>query len=185
MTPEELNRQAETLDLINREIAARLDRQSDSIAKIDTKAGLVIGYAIAAASFLATRHAEPILTGLAFASYAIAAGVGIAALAVWNYQDIEPEPLVSYAGVSHASALAPLISRRVRVFGINAARQRRKAVQWWISLAALVLGAALMVAAILVQTYQHGGTSQRAHPGAVHLSATSRRAATPRPSRPC
>src|SRR6266496_5785751 len=55
MTPDELERQAETLAFINSELVCRLDRQSDSLAKIDNKAVLVVGYALAAASFLATR----------------------------------------------------------------------------------------------------------------------------------
>lgn len=161
MTPEELEKHTETLDLINKEIGSRLDRQTDSTAKIDTKAGLVIGYTIAAASFLATRHAQPVLAVLAFIAYAMAISLGIASLAVWNYQDIKPRALVAYANTSPAAALAPLISRRVKIFETNDSRQRRKAVQWWISLAALLLGAVLMVAAILVQTYAHGRAEQR------------------------
>jgi hypothetical protein len=59
MKPDEVERQAETLVLINSGLAARLDRQADSLAKIDNKAVVVIGYALAAATFLATRRAQP------------------------------------------------------------------------------------------------------------------------------
>jgi hypothetical protein len=178
MTPEDFEKHAGTLDLINREIASRLDRQTDSTAKIDTKASLVIGYTIAAASFLATRHAQPVLAALAFIAYTAAVGFGIASLAVWNYKDIKPRTLVAYANASQAGALAPLISRRVMDFETNDSRQRRKAVQWWISLTALLLGAVLMVAAILVQTYDHGRAEQR-RTVTVHPSEPSKHSARP------
>lgn len=59
MTPEELERQGATLKLINTELTARLARQADDSAKVDTKAIVIVGYAVAASSFLAIRHAQP------------------------------------------------------------------------------------------------------------------------------
>ncbi|MFF4732358.1 hypothetical protein ACFY3M_45390 [Streptomyces mirabilis] len=38
MTPAELEAQEDTLELLNNEVASRLTRQSESLAKIDTKA---------------------------------------------------------------------------------------------------------------------------------------------------
>ena len=52
VTPKEPEPQAETLDLINSEISASLARQSDSGKNIDTKAVVLVGYAVAAAAFL-------------------------------------------------------------------------------------------------------------------------------------
>src|SRR5260370_17645936 len=70
VTPKEPEPQAETLDLINSEISASLARQSDSGKNIDTKAVVLVGYAVAAAAFLATRHAQPVLAALAYIAYA-------------------------------------------------------------------------------------------------------------------
>src|SRR5258708_10263967 len=73
VTPKEPEPQAETLDLINSEISASLARQSDSGKNIDTKAVVLVGYAVAAAAFLATTHAQPVLAALAYIPYSAAA----------------------------------------------------------------------------------------------------------------
>lgn len=174
MTPEDLNLQPETLELINCELTARLARQADSISKIDTKAVLLAGYVVAAMSFLATQHAEPILAGLAYAAYALAAGLGISAYAVRSYRDV-PDPrglLNGYAGRSKAQTLAALAAERVKAFEENADRHRRKARQWWFSVAALLAGVTLMVLSIIVHNGGHGnaaGSQPRASAvGSVH-----------------
>lgn len=150
MTPEELQDHTETLSLINEEITARLDRQSDALEKIDGKAGLVVGYAFAAASFLATRNAQPVIAALAYLCFGVAAAVGVAVLAVSNFQDIEPAALLSYADRTPARTLAALASRRVMIFRFNTIRQQAKARRWWISFIAALAGTVLMVVAILV-----------------------------------
>ena len=81
----------DTLELINTELAGRLTRQAEAGARIDTKAGLLVGYVGAASAFLAVRHAQPVLTWSAFAAFAVAAGFGIGAYAVGTYQDV-PDP---------------------------------------------------------------------------------------------
>jgi uncharacterized membrane protein len=179
MTPEELERHADTLAVINNELSSRLDRQSDSLNAIDTKAGLVIGYTLAAASFLATRHAQPVLVGLAYAAYALAAGLGVAALAVWNFREIEPRPLLRYANRSAAATYAALMATRVQVFDTNQRRQKRKARQWWLSLAAVLAGTILMVSAILVQTYEHDRAEPGRQPAAARHAEHPRRQASP------
>jgi hypothetical protein len=167
MTPEELERQTETLALINSEIVGRLDRQTDCLNRIDTKAVLVVGYAIAAVSFLATRHAQPLLAGLAYAAFAVAAGCGIATLALRNYPDIGCRRLVTgYAGGSRAVILAALVANRVEDFEYKKSRLKAKARGWWISLAALLTGTILMVTAILVQTGQHDHRQSVGQPAA-------------------
>lgn len=153
MNLEKLERQTETLALINDELTSRLARQSDSLTKIDNKAVLVIGYALAAASFLAVKHAQPTLTALAYVAYAAAAGFGIMALVIRNYADIEPRPLLTrYSSQSRAATLAVLTANRVQDFELNRSYQQTKARRWQMGLAALLLGTMLMVAAILVQT---------------------------------
>jgi hypothetical protein len=58
-TPAQAPLRDDTLELINTEVTASLARLSDSGTSIDTKAAILVGYAAAAASFLATRRAEP------------------------------------------------------------------------------------------------------------------------------
>lgn len=157
MTPEELERQAETLELINAELTARLDRQADSDAKIDTKAVTLIGYAVVAASFLATRHPQAILAGFAYGLDAVAVGLSLGAYALARHLDVpSPRALFNrYAARSKPMALAALAAERVRAFEANARRHERKSRLWRASLASLVLGLTLMVASIMVQTGHH------------------------------
>lgn len=66
VTPDQLEHHTETLDLINTEVSASLARQFDAGSSIDTKAAILVGYAAAASSFLATRRAQthPCPTGI-------------------------------------------------------------------------------------------------------------------------
>jgi hypothetical protein len=61
MTPAEIEAQTGTLELLNNEVASRLARQSESLAKIDTKAVFLIGFAATAAQFLATHQRHEVL----------------------------------------------------------------------------------------------------------------------------
>jgi hypothetical protein len=162
VTREELDLQPETLELINTELAARLERQSDSSAKIDTKAVVLAGYVVAAASFLATQHPEPILAGFAYAAYAIAAGLGVSAYAVRAFRDVpDPRRLFNgYARQPKTQTLAALAAERVKAFEENAGRQRRKARQWKFSTAALLAGVIFMVLSIIVHNGEHGKTAR-------------------------
>lgn len=166
--------QADSLDLINTELAARLARQSDAGAQIDTKAIALVGYAGAASLFLATRHFQPVLGGAAFAAYAAAAAAGIWAFAVGTYEDVpDPRPLFNnYAIRPKSDALAAMAATRVEVFESNVPKHNRKAERWRVSLAALMLGVILMVASLLVHTGSHvKSVGPGQHP--VHATATT------------
>ena len=91
ISPETLEAQADTLELINAEVAASLARQSASGDRLDTKSVFLVGYAGVAASFLATRHFQPVLGALAFSAYAAAAAFGVLAYSVRLHKDV-PEP---------------------------------------------------------------------------------------------
>src|SRR5260221_4935741 len=168
VTPKEPEPQAETLDLISSEISPSLARQSDSGKTIDTKAVILVGYAVAAAAFLATRHAQPVLAALAYIAYAAAGSFGIWAYAIRLYQDV-PDPRKLFNGYLErpkAEALAALAATRVEAFEDNTPKYRRKAARWWISLASLMVGVTLMLFAITIaaHTGHHGrpaGSEQR------------------------
>lgn len=190
MTPEELEGRAETLELINAELTARLDRQADSDAKIDTKAVTLVGYAVVAASFLATRHTQVLLASFAYGFDAIAVGLALWAYALARHRDV-PAPRVlfnRYAARSKPAALAALGAERVRAFEANARRHERKSRLWRGSLASLLLGVTLMVVSIVVQTSHHdtGAKSGQAgtHPSASPTAGASIATAVPRSAGP-
>lgn len=147
---EDLSHHAGTLELINAEVTASLAAQFDSSAKIDTKAAILVGYAGAAASFLATRHAQPVVAALAYVAFGAAAGFGIWAYAVSFYGDVpKPRTLFSrYRARPKAEVLAALAATRVKVVESNAPKLDQKVKRWWVSLGALVVGMTLMVSAI-------------------------------------
>ena len=153
---------AETLELINAELTARLDRQADSSAKIDTKAIVLAGYVVAAVSFLATQHPQPVLAAMAYGAYIVTFGLDVFAYAVGPARDV-PDPrrlLNRYAVRSKPQVLAALAAERVKAFEANAHRHRRKARLWQVSLATLAAGVTLMVASVVVHTDKHDDTSQ-------------------------
>jgi hypothetical protein len=162
---------AETLELINSELADRLARQTQAGSQIDTKAGLLVGYAVVAASFLATRHSQPVLTWLALAAFIAAAGFGVSTYAVGAYADVpDPRHLFNrYATRPKTAALAALAARRVRTFEANEPKYLRKATRWRLSLGALTVGIALMFAALYVHTDSHGQPAKHTSRSAVSL----------------
>jgi FlaG/FlaF family flagellin (archaellin) len=167
VTPQELEEQADTLELINTELAARLERQSDSDGKIDTKALALAGYAVAAASFLATQHPQVVLASLAFVFDACAAGLATCAYALGAYRDV-PAPralFTRYAGQSKPATLAALAAERVRAFESNHQKHERKTRFWRASLVSLAIAVTLMVASVVVQTGQHGTTAKPGRSG--------------------
>jgi hypothetical protein len=157
--------QPDTLELINSELADRLERQAQTSSQIDTKAALLVGYAAAAGTILATHHSQPVLTWLALAALAAAATFGVWAYAVGTYQDVpDPRHLFNvYARGPKSDALAALAARRVRAFESNESRHQRKAARWRISLVALLIGVALMFAALYVHTGSHGRSVKPGH----------------------
>lgn len=179
MTPDELEGHAETLELVNAELTARLNRQADSSAKIDTKAIVLAGYVVAAVSFLATQHPQPVLAGMAYAAYLITFGLDVFAYAVGPARDV-PDPrrlLNSYAVRTKSQVLGALAAERVKAFEANAHRHKRKARLWQVSLASLAVGVTLMVVSVVVHTDQHDSTTRSGRSGTIATaSGTASRA---------
>jgi len=153
MTPEELEERTETLEVLNSELASRLARQSDSLAKIDTKAVFVIGFAVTAAQFLATHKHQPVLAALAFAAYAVALAAGALTVRVADHEDLEPrEMLETYARSPKAQALVSLAASRVDIYEKNHKRHNRKALFWSVSLWSAAVGLLFSTAALVLHT---------------------------------
>jgi hypothetical protein len=128
MTPPELEAQKGTLELLHNEAAARLTRQSDSLAKIDTKAVFLVGFAATAAQFLATHKHHDVLAHCVFAAYAISLLAGVHTFRVAEYKDlVEPRHLVvSYVRLPKELALIRLASSRASLFEENQHRHQKK-----------------------------------------------------------
>jgi hypothetical protein len=165
----------ETFELINAELAERLKRQIDSGKSIDTKAGILVGFASAAAQFLAARHPQPLLGGVAFTAYAFAVAFGVWTFSVAAYMDVpDPRSLFERYGLrSKRDALTHLAGTRIAAFEANEKKHKIKASRWRISLAFLAVGLVVSVVAI-VQDGGHGrgeGQQQRAGGGGRSSSA--------------
>ncbi|MFC4612550.1 hypothetical protein ACFO9E_33100 [Streptomyces maoxianensis] len=153
MTPAELEDQEPTLELLNSELASRLVRQSDSLAKIDTKAVFLIGFAATAAQFLATHEHQSVLAYLALTAYAIALAAGVETFRVADHKDLEPRPtLDSHARSPKGRVLIELAATRVSIFEENQQRHQRKAKCWTVSLWSLTVGLVLSTAALVLHT---------------------------------
>lgn len=177
MAPEDIQNQAETLELINAELTARLDRQADASAKIDTKAIVLAGYVAVAASFLATQHPQPVLAGLSYAAYVITFGLNVFVYAVGAYSDV-PDPrrlFNNYASKTKPQVLAALAATRVQAFDDNAGKSRRRALLWRVSLASLGVGVTLMVLSVVMHTNSHDSTPRSARGTVPAASATATR----------
>jgi hypothetical protein len=142
----------ETLKLILDELTARVTRQIDASKGIDTKAGIVAGFAVTAATFLAGRHVQPVLAGIAYFGFAVAFVFGVAALAVTTYKDVpEARVLVNeYARAPKIKALSDLVVERTKVLEFNAKKQTTKAHRWWTAVVALGVGVVFSVLAVVV-----------------------------------
>jgi hypothetical protein len=143
---------AETLELVNGELAERHTRQAASNASLETRSFLLAGFVAVAGPFLAARHAQAGLQWVALGAYGLSFIAGVAALAAGSPRDAPPARTLveDYGRQPKAQALARLAAARVAVLQENSARQRRKAQCWWVALAALGTATLLSVLAILL-----------------------------------
>lgn len=147
---EDAHEHAETLELINAELGQRQAGVTAAATAVQARSVLLIGFAAAAAQFLATRAGAPGLQRAAFAGYAVSAACGVAALAVRPAAaapaaDVLVEDL---AHQSRAEALARLAAARVALLRADTGRQRRRTGLWWAAVASLAVATVLAIVAI-------------------------------------
>ncbi|AEA28783.1 hypothetical protein Psed_6696 (plasmid) [Pseudonocardia dioxanivorans CB1190] len=142
-----LEDQESTLELINKEIADALTRQTSARSQVDTKAALVAGVAATATQFLAGgSHPAPlkVLAVLAYVADGLSFAAAVAAFAVAKFNDVpEPRVLVKMTGSSKARTLAHLAATRAKVYEKNQDKAHRKVIFWWFAVGALALGLCL------------------------------------------
>ncbi|MDT6988099.1 hypothetical protein ACFOSY_15315 [Streptomyces lusitanus] len=173
MTPQELEDQKETLELINSELAARLARQSESGAKVDTKAIFLVGFAATGAQFLASRSFELFTGTAAFAAYAVAVGFGISVFNLAEYEDIKPRDVLdTYARSEKGATLGALAGTRVGMFEKNARLHQRKTKRWTVALAAVAAGIVLSTVSLVLHIGGHDRHTEPGEPTPTSSSAT-------------
>lgn len=173
------------LELLNSELANRLGRQEDAHSRVDTKIAFLLGLIATATQFLATRHPQPVLGALAFTGYAAAFGLGVPALVIRPYPEIEPRALLEYARTSKTETLLALCAVRVSNYEKNDSKHQQKTVWWWRSFIATIIALVLSVLAIVdAGSHDSAVGRQRPAPGATPSanSATTRGSAPAAPS---
>jgi hypothetical protein len=141
----------ETLQLINNELSARIDRQHDIGAKVDNKAIFLAGFAAAAAQFLATRPHVPVsLLSAALAAYGLSFAFAVSSISLSKFQDLAPRQFFDRYGLkSTGEVLGRLCAHKVGSYELNAQRYQRKARLWWLSLTSLTVGVFMSIIALL------------------------------------
>lgn len=145
-------------ELINTEQAARLERQSQSLARIENKAGAVAAFAVVGGQFLATRHpfatsSSTLFAVLAFACYVATAGCSIWVTRVAKGADLPAADLVADAKddrLSRADVMKQLIIDRDTVYQENKRQNVCRARAWWVSVVLLSAGLVSSVACIML-----------------------------------
>jgi hypothetical protein len=144
----------ENLELVNAELASRLDRQGHSLSRIEAKAIVMLGFAATAIQFLATRDpfwtSWSILFGLvAFVAYIGSFAFGVWSLRVAKSRDLEPGELRRLATGRKADTLRQLIWARRTIFDTNKRTAQRKADAWRWSFVLLTAGLLSSVVCIM------------------------------------
>jgi dipeptide/tripeptide permease len=156
----------DNLRLIHDEIAARTGRLADSGARLDAKATTLLGFVLAAATFLAA-HTGPFWWKFAtFAAMAVAGALAMAAMTPRKHHDApEPEQFWQFTRKRKEPAtLALLIAAKIKVFNTNHKIHEGKAALWRWSLVALTLAVLLTVTTLAIGSTQHGGSAELRHP---------------------
>ena len=138
--------------LINETNRDRLLVQRDAIERIETKGTILMGFALVALQFVFTLDHFDLWLYAALGAYLVALGAGVVVIVPYRH-DYPPDPVAMfdlYASRSVEDALEALAATRAAAFGFNVPRARKKAVAWWVSLAALI-GAILLTGISLVR----------------------------------
>lgn len=139
----------DTLELANHLLEERLASQKAGIERIETKATLLMGFAVVGAQFV-VREARGGWTAAAVISYLLALAFGVIAIALYEH-DEPPRPsrlVEAYLGQPRASLLDVLVRTREAAFYTNqrhALRKRRA----WIATLGFVAVAVLLSATAL------------------------------------
>jgi len=140
-----------TLRLLNDEITARASRLDTNTSRLDTKATTLLGFVLAAVTFLAAQKTGGLWKVPPFLAYGLAAYFGHQAMRPRLFKDApEPAPLAEHVSArGEAAALLLVIHAKVKAFTENRSTHERKATSWRCAEAALTLAVACTVIALI------------------------------------
>jgi hypothetical protein len=129
-----------TYELLNDELKDKLKQQAESAVRVDTKAAIVVGFAVTALQLFIPRFTHWWLALPAVAAYALAIIFGVATLAVRSHASPpRPQHLVDeYRARVRREVLGVLIGARVKAHEENRKSHLIRVRYWWVSLHALV-----------------------------------------------
>jgi hypothetical protein len=173
-----------TLRLVHAELKDRASRLDASTSRLDTKATTLLGFVLAAGTFLATQETGGWWKVPSFIAFAVAAYFGIQAMRVRVFKDApEPAPLVEHvAAKSEAVALALLIKATHDAITESRKTHQKKADAWKRSLATLIIAVVLTAIAAIFGGLDGGRNEQR--PGQRQPAPSAAPSADGRSDRP-
>jgi hypothetical protein len=153
----------ETLRLVHQEVSERSSRLAANSDRIDTKATTLLGFVLAAATFLASKSPQPVLAVLGYLGFTLAGYFGIRSMRPRAFKDApEPGPLMrDVAPRSEAAALTLITTAKVQAFEHNHKTHEDKAKHWSLSLRTLMVAALLAVLALAIGDGKSDGNEQQ------------------------
>jgi hypothetical protein len=131
------------LATLNAEMNRRLDRQWDVVSELDTKSGLLVTLALAAAGLVLSGHHSAI-GYVALVAFAVAVGFAMACLSVRPWQNAPaPDIVVELEHADSAVFYDRLIRAKAVAFASNQGELARKAdwlkiTTWWLAVPMLL-----------------------------------------------
>lgn len=150
----------DTLRLLNEEVSARAGRLDANTARLDTKATTLLGFILAACTFLATQPISGWWKVPAYAAFIASATLGFQSMRPRTFKDApQPDSLLQFLTQRpETDALTLILKAKVQAFKDNQATHQRKANSWRGCLAAYSLAVVLMIGAIILSA-QHRPTT--------------------------
>ena len=129
-----------TYELLNDELKDKLKQQAEAAVRVDTKAAIVVGFAVTALQLFIPRFTHWWLALPAITAYALVVIFGVAALSVRSHAEPpDPQHLVdAYKNSARQVVLGRLISTRVVAHERNETKHMTRVRFWWVSLCSLV-----------------------------------------------
>ena len=139
--------QDRTWALLNEESRLLLDAQRTGAERVETKAALVIGAALAAAQFVARESVDSYWLPASLVAYALCIGSGLICVSPRRFENLSLERTMK--GVwwyPHEFAVAEVLNNRNEAVKANAKRHQARVLWFWLSIT--FLGGGAMMSAL-------------------------------------
>jgi len=154
----------ETLRLLNDEVSARAARLDANTARLDTKATTMLGFILAACTFLATQPIGGWWKVPVYGVFVAAATLGFQSMRPRKFKDApQPDAVLQFlAQRPETVALTLILEAKAQAFKENQMTHERKANSWRWCLATFTLAVVFMVSVLIL-----GGQHRLATPASV------------------